>query len=151
MGFTSTHFQPSLGNGFLSQAVINWHIHARHPSLTIKDYPVFASHSDVFIFTPDETAMRIIWTHPGRRPFGKPVPIQCEKCKAIDAWGPPESARNDEGERVRYTLECLGCKNVFTSKKKNSLILFSKKRGRKEKGEDWYIKRYVKVASMDVD
>jgi hypothetical protein len=101
----------TLFSGLFSQVLFLW-IHARFSmpffvtlannrflyrkheiGLTLRHDEELGAHSDLLCFESKKdrssamtTTTRHVWSHPGLKPFGNPLPIQCPACKGLRTW-----------------------------------------------------------------
>lgn len=139
MAFSQERFQPTVGNLFLADVAIKWHMQGRHPKFAVHDHQAMGTHSDIHLFHPDGKAVRLVWSHPGRRPFGQPAPVQCpnKECGGIQPWGKPRR-KTVGGEVVRFTLRCRGCGGGHRYYKPTEMKLIKGKRITDLEQGDWY-------------
>lgn len=139
MGFGQAKFQPSLSNLFVADVALYWHIQGRSPINVVHDHQAIGAHTDVYLFYPSGSACRLLWSHPGRRPFGKPTPLQCPnpKCHSLKSWSKP--VRVKEGrEVVQFNLSCRHCGKTIEFHKEPSMTMLRETRVSKSERGNWY-------------
>lgn len=142
MAFSQEHFQPTIGNLFLADVMVQWHMQGRQPQFSVHDHQVMGAHSDIHLFYPSGEAVRLVWSHPGRRPFGHPAHLQCQnkECGAIQPWGKPRR-KTVNGEVTSFTLRCRACGEGFRYRKPSDMKLIKGKKITESERGDWYMQR----------
>lgn len=138
MGFGQANFQPSLSNLFIADVALYWHIQGRSPINVVHDHQAIGAHTDVYIFYPNESACRLLWSHPGRCPFGKLSPLQCPKCLCLKSWGKPERVKKGN-EVVQFNLCCRHCKERLEFHKEPGMMMIRETRVSKSERGNWYL------------
>ena len=107
MAFGQVAFQPSTANAFLMDSHLYWFIYRRNPiSGMLLNHQVLGSHSDVYVLYRSGSCQRLTWSHPGHRPFGFSVPIQCSNCKVIKSFIPKTTFDQDKKDYDVIRLMC---------------------------------------------
>ncbi|KAF8347333.1 hypothetical protein F5887DRAFT_957912 [Amanita rubescens] len=116
MAFGQVDFQPSTANAFLMDTNLFWFIYRRNPvSGMLLNHQVLGSHSDVYVLYHSGSAERLTWSHPGHRPFGFPLPIQCTGCKALKSFIPKPQVNQEKTDfsLIRLVCNTKDCTNVL--------------------------------------
>jgi hypothetical protein len=109
MAFNQLDFLPSIANAFLMDVALHWFIYRRFPiSGILTSHQVLGSHTDVFFFFQNGEVSRVTWSHPGIRPFGTPLPIQCT-CKSLKPWSPHVTLNRAQNDLLSMCLVCKYC------------------------------------------
>jgi len=83
---------PVFSTPFFVTLANNRFLYGKHDiGMSLRDDEQLGPHSDLlcFEFKKDHrsvTTSRYIWSHPGLKPFGNPLPIQCPDCKGLRTW-----------------------------------------------------------------
>lgn len=108
--------------------------------VVLNDHHQVGAHTDIYLLEPG-SSRRFIWSHPGRRPFGNPIPLQCIMCKSLRSWGPPDVKCTSPARISSITLTCQYCNHFLTEAIPEGFVKFSKgKLDSTERGE-WYVER----------
>jgi hypothetical protein len=92
--FTSFDFMSVFSTPFFVTLTNNRFLYGKHDiGLSLRDDEVLGAHSDILCFESRKdhssvttTTGRYIWSHPGLKPFGNPLPMQCPDCKGLRTW-----------------------------------------------------------------
>ncbi|KAF8227676.1 hypothetical protein L208DRAFT_1295344, partial [Tricholoma matsutake] len=113
MAFGQMDFQPSSANSFLMDIMLSWHIYGRSPiSGMLQNHQALSSHSDVYFFYQNGRVARVTWSHPGQRPFGIPIDLQCI-CKSLKSYTPHVTLNQAKNDISSMCLVCKHCKHSF--------------------------------------
>jgi hypothetical protein len=141
MAFGQLDFQPSVANSFLMDIALYWFIYGRSPvSGVLNNHQVVGSHTDIYMFYPPGNVTRLIWSHPGIRPFGYQLPIQCE-CKALKSLSPKvklNSAKNDV-QVIRNMCRNKACGHVIEHFKPPGYQRIGKGNWERSDAGEWYM------------
>ena len=104
------------------------------------NHQVLGSHTDIYIFHHDGNISRYTWSHPGIRPFGMPLRLQCQ-CKSLKPWAPSVTLNSSKNDLQLVRLSCKYCGYTMEYRRPENLNrLAGGKCSRSEVG-DWYIER----------
>jgi hypothetical protein len=139
MAFGQLDLQPSCANAFLMDTALHWFIYERSPiSGMLSNHQTIGSHTDVYFFYCSGSITRLTWSHPGLRPFGTPLAVQCQ-CKTFKSWTPKVKLNKLKDDIQSVTLVCRHCKHsVYYLKPANIRRVVNRKYERSEVG-DWYM------------
>jgi hypothetical protein len=92
--FSSFGFMPVFSTSFFVTLTNNRFLYGKHDiGLSLCDDEELGAHSNLLCFESKKdhssvttTTSRYIWSHPGLKPFGNPLPIQCPNCKGLRTW-----------------------------------------------------------------
>jgi hypothetical protein len=143
MAFGQLDFQPSTANAFLMDVALYWFIYMRTPiSGMLLNHQVLGSHSDVYFLYDSGGVERITWSHPGIRPFGSPLPIQC-RCKALKSFNPTAEMNSTQTDIQLVRLKCKNplCSAVLEYVKPTGLRRVMKGKWARSEVGDWYIEQ----------
>jgi hypothetical protein len=145
IAFGQLDFQPSTANAFLMDVALYWFIYLRTPiSGMLQNHQVLGSHSDVYFLYGSGQVEHIIWSHPGIRPFGSALPIQCS-CKALKSFVPTSELNPAKSDLQLVRLTCKNplCSVVLEYVKPPSFQrVMNGKWARSEVGE-WYVEKLL--------
>lgn len=123
----------------LMDAAQAWFIQGKHPESILKDHHCVGAHTDVYMLELGKVAKRYIWSHPGRQPFGQPVPLQCIKCKSLKSWGKPKIDRASPANATVIWLKCQLCGYELTKVRPTGFKKLTNGPLDKTERGDWYI------------
>jgi hypothetical protein len=92
--FSSFGFMPVFSTPFFVALTYNRFLYGKHEiGHSLRHDEELGAHSDLLCFESKKdrssattTTTRYIWSHPGLKPFGNPLPIQCPDCKGLRTW-----------------------------------------------------------------
>jgi hypothetical protein len=92
--FSSLGFMPYFSNLFFITFAYDKFLYGKKDvGASLRDDEQLGPHTDLFCFdskTKDgsiiATTTRYLWSHPGVKPFGHPLPIQCSVCQGLRTW-----------------------------------------------------------------
>ncbi len=93
--FSSFGFMPVFSTPFFVSLANNRFLYGKKDiGLSLHDDEQLGAHSDLICFESKKkdssvktTTSRYVWSHPGLKPFGNPLPIQCPACGGLWTWG----------------------------------------------------------------
>jgi hypothetical protein len=144
MAFGQVDFQPSTANAFLMDTNLFWFIYRRNPvSGMLLNHQVLGSHSDVYLLYHSGSTERLAWSHPGHHPFGFPVPIQCNVCKALKSFVPKPQVNQEKTDfsLIRLVCNTKHCTNVLEYQKPPGLRRVMKGELSRSLVGEWYIEQ----------
>lgn len=144
LAFNQTDFQPSSTNMLLMDVALAWFIQSKQPECMLKDHHRVGAHTDIYIFKPDNIVKQYVWSHPGRRPFGQSIPLQCVICKSIKSWGKPDIKRTSGAYATSYILTCQSCGHMLRADRPANFIKYTPGPLDKSERGDWYLEN-IKV------
>jgi hypothetical protein len=84
---------PTFSTLFFVTFAYNKFLYGKDVESSIRDDERLGLHSDLLCFnskkdgfTTAVTTTRYFWSHPGVKPFGNPLPIQCPACRGVQTW-----------------------------------------------------------------
>lgn len=146
MAFGQVDFQPSTANVFLMDTNLHWFIYRRNPvSGMLLNHQVLGSHSDIYILYRSGLSERLTWSHPGHRPFGFSVPIQCSSCHALKSFAPRPQVNKEKTDFTLIRLVCntRECTNVLVYQKPPGLHRVMQGPMTRSSVGEWYIEKVV--------
>jgi hypothetical protein len=92
--FSSLGFMPVFSTPFFVTLANNRFLYGKKDiGLSLRDEEELGAHSELFCFESKSdnssvtvTTSRYVWSHPGLRPFGNLLPIQCPDCMGLRTW-----------------------------------------------------------------
>jgi hypothetical protein len=139
MAFGQLDFQPASANVFMMDVALHWFIYGRKPiSGMLKNHQVIGSHTDIFFFYRSGGVSRLTWSHPGIRPFGVPLALQCQ-CKSYKSWTPSVTLTATRDDVASIRLVCKYCKHTAIYFKPNNIRRVAKGVADRSEVGDWYI------------
>jgi hypothetical protein len=139
MAFGQLDFQPASANMFLMDVALHWFIYGRNPiSGMLKNHQVIGSHTDIFFFYRSGSVSRLTWSHPGIRPFGIPLALQCQ-CKSYKSQTPFVTLTESRDDVASIRLVCKYCKVTATYLKPANIRRVAKGVAVRSEVGDWYI------------
>ena len=102
--FTQRNLQTSTTHKFLLDVHMNRYIHLKQNfDIAFPEHQILGAHSNVVVFRPQSVMTQYMWTHPGLRPFGHHIPIQCV-CGALRSQSPKIAP-------TLITMKCSWCEH----------------------------------------
>jgi hypothetical protein len=124
---------------FLVDAMQQWFIYGRTPvSGMLTNHQVLGSHTDIYFFYHDGRISRLTWSHPGIRPFGTALALQC-KCKSLKPWSPTVKLNPAKDDVFSIKLICKYCKHTKEYLKPANIRRLGNGKLNKSDMGDWYI------------
>jgi hypothetical protein len=92
--FSTLGFMPVFSTPFFVTLASNRFLYGKNDiGLSLLDDEQLGAHSDLLCFESKKhsssitnTMSRYVWSHPGLKPFGNTLPIQCPSCKGLRTW-----------------------------------------------------------------
>ena len=108
VGFGAPDLLPVFLNTFIQKILTLRHYerNASYLSAVFEGQGSLGSQTDVYVVDGAKQQLyRYCWSHPGRSPFGTPLPVFCPKCRSYKPWHRPQISDNNH----IITNCCAGC------------------------------------------
>jgi len=113
--FSSFGFMPVFSTPFfLTFARQGFLFGKKDVGLSLHDDEQLGAHSDLLCLESKKegcsitiTTTRYAWSHPGLKPFGNPLPIQCPDCNGLRTWG----VLKKTADEIHLRCKADGCSN----------------------------------------
>lgn len=112
IGFTQGDLQPCKLNRFIMNLSSEWFLHHKQPLTVLRDHVAVGLHTDICTIKLDGQITRFFWSHPAIKPFGNPLPLQCQKCWSVNPWIHDDS-KIENGELSHVSIHCKVCKDIW--------------------------------------